>query len=286
MEQQPLVTIGIPFYNEEKYLADTIESAINQSHPNICIILSDNGSTDSSGEIAKKYQKEDGRVQYFRHDKNEGPIFNFTFTFQKCESPFFVWLGGHDMFAPTYVADALEVFRRYPDTALAYPGCVSVDIDGKKINEITDNYDTSALSTSEGILKIARNFKNGYVIHGVFRTKILKLCPIEKVFGPDIAMIFKTGTLGVIRQIPGVGFYRRTVRLENAKQAHDRHHQLGVFKRTTTNPFASLLIVVSRHVLQAPCLSVTQKIGLFWRLRKIWRKRFGVNWMDLFRSLT
>lgn len=279
-----LVTIGIPFYNESKYLSATIESALNQTFSGIQIILCDNCSTDGSYEIAKTYAERDSRIVLYRHEKNEGPVFNFTFAFKKNESPFFVWLGGHDMFAPTYIADALAVFNTYPDTVLAYPGAVSVDVAGNLLDEIRDNYDTSGLSTSSGILKIAQNFNNGYVIHGVFRREVLSQLRFEKVFGPDIAMIFKTATLGTIRQVPGVGFYRRTVRVESAEQAQERHDQIGVFKKNKTNPFALLFVVVSRHVLLASSMSVLTKMDLLLKLRGVWKTRFKLTWKGLIKS--
>ena len=48
---KPLVTIGIPVYNEEKYIKETLLSAINQTYKNLEIIISDNCSTDSSLKV-------------------------------------------------------------------------------------------------------------------------------------------------------------------------------------------------------------------------------------------
>lgn len=54
--EQPLVTIVIIAYNEEKYLAEAINSALNQSYKNIEIILVDDGSTDRTLEVANKFK--------------------------------------------------------------------------------------------------------------------------------------------------------------------------------------------------------------------------------------
>ena len=53
----PKVSILIPLYNSEEYVAETIDSCLNQTYENIEIIIVDDGSTDSSLEIAKKYEK-------------------------------------------------------------------------------------------------------------------------------------------------------------------------------------------------------------------------------------
>lgn len=65
------VTVIIPIYNVEKYLKETIESAINQTYKNIEIILVDDGSIDESGKICDTYQKKDERIKVI-HKINGG----------------------------------------------------------------------------------------------------------------------------------------------------------------------------------------------------------------------
>ena len=55
----PKASIIIPIYNVYSYVNKTIESALNQSEPDIEIILVDDGSTDGSGEICNKYAEID-----------------------------------------------------------------------------------------------------------------------------------------------------------------------------------------------------------------------------------
>lgn len=64
------VSIIVPIYNKEKYLEKCIKSILTQSHRNIEIILVDDGSTDGSLRICKKYEK-DKRVKIF-HQENKG----------------------------------------------------------------------------------------------------------------------------------------------------------------------------------------------------------------------
>lgn len=74
-----LVSIIVPVYNVEKYIAKCIESIISQTYKNIEIILINDGSTDKSGEICKKYALQDNRIQLVNninrgvsHARNEG----------------------------------------------------------------------------------------------------------------------------------------------------------------------------------------------------------------------
>lgn len=58
-----LITVVVPIYNGEKYLRETIESIINQTHKNLEIFLIDDGSTDNSLKIARHYEKIDKRIR-------------------------------------------------------------------------------------------------------------------------------------------------------------------------------------------------------------------------------
>lgn len=68
---KPIVSIIIPVYNADKYLEQCIRSVIDQTYNNLEIILINDGSTDSSGEICDKYTEIDGRIKVI-HKKNEG----------------------------------------------------------------------------------------------------------------------------------------------------------------------------------------------------------------------
>jgi glycosyltransferase involved in cell wall biosynthesis len=71
MAEQPLVSIIIPVYNVEPYVAQCVDSVLAQTYPNLQVILVDDGSTDNSGKICDEYAKRDGRVRVF-HTKNGG----------------------------------------------------------------------------------------------------------------------------------------------------------------------------------------------------------------------
>lgn len=66
-----LVSVIVPIFNTELYLSDCIKSILTQSHKNIEVILVNDGSTDSSGEIADKFAKNDNRIKII-HQANKG----------------------------------------------------------------------------------------------------------------------------------------------------------------------------------------------------------------------
>ncbi|WP_104697336.1 MULTISPECIES: glycosyltransferase [unclassified Helicobacter] len=70
-EIAPFFSIIIPIYNVEKYLSRCLDSVLNQSFKNIEIILINDGSTDTSGEIAREYAKSDHRIKLINQE-NKG----------------------------------------------------------------------------------------------------------------------------------------------------------------------------------------------------------------------
>ncbi|QKE74325.1 glycosyltransferase family 2 protein [Arthrobacter citreus] len=72
MSNETLVSIIVPIFNSEKYLAKTIDSILNQTYKNIELILVNDGSTDNSAQICDELSKVDNRIQVF-HTSNNGP---------------------------------------------------------------------------------------------------------------------------------------------------------------------------------------------------------------------
>ena len=66
------ISVIVPIYNAEPYLAKCIESLINQEHTALQIILVNDGSTDKSLEIAEQYTKQDSRIELYSHPANQG----------------------------------------------------------------------------------------------------------------------------------------------------------------------------------------------------------------------
>ncbi|MBS1573586.1 MAG: glycosyltransferase family 2 protein, partial [Bacteroidetes bacterium] len=66
-----LVTIAIPFYNAETYLAETINSVLAQTFSEFDLLLIDDGSKDKSLSIAKEFELKDARVKVFSDGENK-----------------------------------------------------------------------------------------------------------------------------------------------------------------------------------------------------------------------
>lgn len=69
----PKISVIIPVYNVEKYLAQCLDSVINQTYKNLEIICVDDCSTDNSREILQEYAKKDDRIKLVFNEQNSGP---------------------------------------------------------------------------------------------------------------------------------------------------------------------------------------------------------------------
>ena len=95
---QPKVTIMIPTYNQEEYIAEAIESALSQDYPNLEVIVTDDCSKDRTGEIAKRYTT-DPRFRYILNETNLGRVGNYHNTlYTHATGEWVINLDGDDYF--------------------------------------------------------------------------------------------------------------------------------------------------------------------------------------------
>jgi glycosyltransferase involved in cell wall biosynthesis len=85
------------------------------------LVISDNASTDGTGEIAESYAKADGRVRYHRHEKNIGLYGNWNFLLRSAESKYVKVAAADDYWSPTMVGDAIEQLDKDPSVVLCHP---------------------------------------------------------------------------------------------------------------------------------------------------------------------
>ena len=101
---QEKIDIIIPMYNAEKTIAATLQSVINQSYHNWRIIVIDDGSTDNSSSIVKKYKDE--RIEYF-FKENGGIVSARIAGIEKLKNKYAMMLDSDDILHP----QSLEIFQ-------------------------------------------------------------------------------------------------------------------------------------------------------------------------------
>jgi glycosyltransferase involved in cell wall biosynthesis len=135
----PKLSILIPLYNAEKYIAQTIESVLNQTFEDWELIVLDDCSTDNSYEIAKSYESSDKRITVKKNTQNLGMMGNWNEGIKYCHSEYFVKLDADDLWHPNLLAESIEILDKMPEVALIFTKYINIDEEGNAIknSEIT-----------------------------------------------------------------------------------------------------------------------------------------------------
>jgi len=102
-EHIPKISVGFPLYNGEEFLRKRLDSILSQTFSDFELIISDNGSTDSSVEICKEYAKKDKRIRFCRTDENFGPRWSFQSVLYKARAKYFIWVAADDKFSNDFL---------------------------------------------------------------------------------------------------------------------------------------------------------------------------------------
>jgi glycosyltransferase involved in cell wall biosynthesis len=133
MTHQPRLSIGLPVYNGERYLAQAIESLLGQTYSDFELIVCDNASTDGTEAIVRKLAGSDPRVRYHRNDVNIGATPNFNKAFSLAASPYFKWSAHDDLYAPTYLERCIAVLDADPQAVLCHSQTIVIDDHTRRI---------------------------------------------------------------------------------------------------------------------------------------------------------
>lgn len=275
------VTIGIPVYNEEKYLADTINSAINQTFKDIRIIISDNCSTDKSYDIAQQYASIDSRIHCIRHTENLGASENFKYVLEMCETVYFMWLGAHDLLETEFIESAIKVLDSQSNIGLVYSKSILIDKQNVVINQsFYDDIDTLELDIEKKLFKVAQNLCNCFSIHGLFRTNLLKKVKVSNTLSADHTLLFDIATLTDIKLINIYGLRCREVRDEKSfKQTLKRLKNSGfnIDLETILPLHTPMVIEHLDHIWKNNNISLLAKVKISVGIQRIFSNRFGVS---------
>ncbi|MEO8664829.1 MAG: glycosyltransferase family 2 protein [Ignavibacteria bacterium] len=225
---EPIITVGIPVYNEEKYLASTIQSVLDQTLKNIEIVIADNCSTDSSYDIAMGYAERDPRISVYRQEENIGIPNNFRFALNKSKTKYFIWLGAHDMFKPDYLERGVEFLEKNKNVLMAYPRAEWIDTENKFISNLDEDIQTTGLSKRDALIKVVSNTDSGVGVHGIYVTSALKQIPFGMDVGGEALMFFVIVTQGDIAKLDFTGLLFRVVRKETVIERIKRYKEIKI----------------------------------------------------------
>lgn len=134
MQNNPLVCICIPQYNNQKTIAETLNSIINQTYKNIIIKIFDNASTDNSLEILKNYEHKYHNIYVFQNEKNIGGEANFTRCIENLEGDYGAIYHADDIYLPHMVQKQVEFLEKNEDCSAVAVHSYTIDENSRIIS--------------------------------------------------------------------------------------------------------------------------------------------------------
>lgn len=197
MNPEAMLTIGMPVYNGERFLAKALDSYLTQSFADFQILVSDNASTDRTEEIARDYAARDHRIRYFRNARNMGAGWNFLRVYELATGKYYKQAAHDDFCEPGFLAECINALESDPGLVVAHTKTRIVDADGNLVEDYdcrlrTDSNDP-LIRFADLILINHRCFP----IFGIHRLSALRsLPPMGSFPHADGVLLVQLGLMG------------------------------------------------------------------------------------------
>src|SRR5690554_2527277 len=122
-----MLTIGIPFYNSEKFLSKAIQSVLKQTYTNWTLILLDDGSTDNSLNIAKEFAEKDSRIKVLSDGQNKHLAYRLNEIAKLCQTKYLARMDADDIMHPERLEKQLKILEQNPEIDVLGSNAYSID---------------------------------------------------------------------------------------------------------------------------------------------------------------
>ena len=166
------LTIGIPVYNGENTIKESLDCCSKLSDDLFQVVVSDNGSTDGTLALAQSFSERYPHITVYRHKQNMGASNNFKFLLDGCSTEYFMWLAADDVVAESLnLAEIDHLFQQYPRAIAVSPFALVGDVG----SEVPDRGNRSllgscAMNTLRFLLRPGVNSR----FYSIYRTERLR----------------------------------------------------------------------------------------------------------------
>ena len=223
------ISLGLPVYNGENYLVNSLDSILAQTFEDFELIISDNGSTDRTEKICREYAKKDLRIKYFRFSTNRGATKNFNSTVDRARGPFFKRCSHDDELHPRYLEECLPLIENHSNVVLSHSRTMIIDSAGVILHK--ENYPLNVCHDDplKRFDDICVEGHDCILVFGIYRTEVLRKSPMIKDYvGSDRVLLGHMALLGEIVESPKY-FFRRRHHIETSTFIDQRQGRLQWF---------------------------------------------------------
>ena len=248
MNTVPRLSIGLPVYNGEDYLAESLDALLGQTYEDFELIISDNASTDGTGDMCRRYAKQDTRIRYVLQPENLGLARNHNFVFQESRGELFKWAAADDLYGQDLLQRCVDALDEHPDVVLAHAWEAAIDASGTVTQSFeyplaTDSASAperfrSILFGSSGLFESSDPAVHGFVRvdnqgilracdeYGVIRAEVMRrIAPQASYHHSDRVLVCELALHGPFHMTPEWLYFRRDFpdrTYNRAPSVHDR----------------------------------------------------------------
>lgn len=225
----PLVSIGMPVFNGEEFLAESLASLLAQTYRDFELIVSDNGSTDQTVAIVEAFAKHDDRIRLVKQESNIGAVGNFNFLIFESHGKYFKWAAADDLCEPTFLEECVSKLESDESAAWCHTDSDKIDSNGDSLlHQVKSNpevvYENGKPIGWEAPPRKhfnsdspAKRF-SGVVLgtnwcvdsYGMFRMSLLrKTRLLPKIYGAEKILIAELSMYGTYCHVPKLLFSQR-----------------------------------------------------------------------------
>lgn len=166
------LTIGLPVFNGENLLCESLEALLGQTYEDFELVISDNASTDSTPDICRRYMKLDSRIRYIRQPYNIGLHPNENFLMRQTRTELFKLASHDDLYARDLIKRCVEALDENPEVVAAHSWEARIDMAGKVTEGLAYPVAVDAPRTPDRFRSMLFDGWDDYT-YGVIRTAVL-----------------------------------------------------------------------------------------------------------------
>lgn len=243
----------MPVQNGGPAFEEALRAVTGQSAPDIEVIISDNGSTDDTADIARRHAERDPRVRYVRHDPPIGAFDNFRSVLRHATAPYFMWAAADDRVDPKFVERAREILDVRSDVVSVGSEVEFLHDDGT-VERAPGSFPLMG-STRENVRRFMHAPVDNSRFYGLFRrAALVRAMPAHDFYSADWAISLATLRDGKHACIPEVLLVRRANEPDRYMRMIDAYFSSRVGRLFALVPFTRHVILHVRPPLSAGAL--------------------------------
>jgi glycosyltransferase involved in cell wall biosynthesis len=224
----------------------------------------------------------DNRIKINRYSQNFGAFVNFFYLLDNASSPYFMWLGGHDMLPEKFIEILLQTFDNQSDCVLSYCPFDLIDLNDKLISSHQYEYylDLQSDDPFLRVFSLISNLNYCTLVNCLFRTSTLKSVRTRTAFlGGDLVILTKAAAKGKFVYNPFIKYIRRDNHISEAEEERIIRQSQDPLKDSKENK-KNIYLEMQKGQIEAmksiSSFNLIKKTYMAYKAKKTLIKRFGL----------